>query len=72
MLKYGFKLEPQSVKYRSKLNHGLHICPQIKIWAIVTIGITIKKLSLIEYFTPSKMILEFRTVLARLSFETEM
>ena len=39
MLKYGFKLEPQLVKYKSKLNciyQGLQISLQIKNWLFVT------------------------------------
>ena len=38
MLKYGFRLEPQLVKYKSKLNcmhQELQISPQIKNWLFV-------------------------------------
>ena len=39
MFKYGFKLEPQLVKYKSKLKcmyRGLQIIPHIKNWLFVT------------------------------------
>ena len=39
MLKYGFKLEPQQVKYKIKLNcmyQGLQIRPLIEYWLFVT------------------------------------
>ena len=46
MLKYGCKLEPQLVKYKSKLNcmyQGLQISPQVKNWLFETPGIQVQR-----------------------------